>query len=296
VIGSVLPDPAADEIVVVVDGSRDGSIEFLEDWARSQPRLIPLFIEHRGLNGAVQAGVERAQGEIVLVLDDDLEAAPALVSGHAQHHDEASNAVVLGYSPVVVEPGASAETAVTAALYRESYERSCRSFERQPEEILLHIYGGHMSMRRAACLHVGVFSEQFRERYHPDREFGIRCFKSGLVGRFDRSLVAFHHYARPLSDFRADAHSGGAATALIHRLHSDVLGPIDPGVSTRGAPLPARWVIRLSRFEAFHRGASASVAALVRLLGRMHARTLQLTALKLLTRMEHQRGLCESSA
>ena len=161
---------------------------------------------------------------------------------------------MLGYSPVVVEPGASAETALTAALYGESYERSCRSFESQPEEILLHIYGGHMSMRRAACLHVGVFSEQFRERYHPDREFGIRCLKAGLVGRFDRSLVAFHHYARSLSDFRADARSGGAATAVIHRLHSDVLGPIEPGVSARGAPLPARWVIRLSRFERFTAG------------------------------------------
>jgi glycosyltransferase involved in cell wall biosynthesis len=295
VIRSVLPDPAAVEIVVVVDGSRDESIELLEDLARSQPRLKPLFIEHRGLNGAVQAGVERAHGEIVLILDDDLVAEPALVSRHARHHDETSNAVVLGYSPVVVEPGASAETALTAALYRESYERSCRSFESQPEQILLHIYGGHMSMRRAACLHVGIFSEHFPERYHPDREFGIRCLKAGLVGRFDRSLVARHHYVRSLSDFRADARSGGRATAVIHRLHSDVLGMVDPELSVRGVPRPARSVIRLSRFRVFHDVGSAFVATLVGLLGRLRALSPQRSATKLLSRMEYQRGLYESA-
>jgi glycosyltransferase involved in cell wall biosynthesis len=296
VIDSVLRDPAAAEVIVVVDGSRDGSMELLEEVSRSEPRVKPFFIEHQGLNAAVQAGVERATSDVVLILDDDLEAAPGLVSGHARHHEAASNLLVLGYSPVVVRPGASDETALTASLYSESYERSCRSFESRPEDILLHIYGGHMCMRRTTCLRTGMFSEHFRERYHPDREFGIRCLKAGLVGRFDRSLVARHHYVRSLVDFRADARSGGTATAAIHKLHSDVLGAVDPGISARGVPAPARWAIRLSRLRRFHDLAAASIATVVRLLGRFHALSLQRSAVKLLTRMEHQRGLYESLA
>ena len=293
-IDSVLVDAAAAEIIVVVDGSSDGSMELLEDVARFERRVRPFFIEHQGLNAAVQAGVERATSEVVLILDDDLEAAPGLVSGHARHHEAAANLVVLGYSPVVVSPGASDENVLTASLYGESYERSCRSFQSRPEDILLQIYGGHMSMRRSTCLATGVFSEHFRERYHPDREFGIRCLKAGLVGRFDRSLVAHHHYVRSLAELRADARSGGTATAEIHRLHSDVLGSLDPAISARGLPVPARWAIRLSRIRRFHDLAAASIARLVRLLGRFRARSLQRSAAKLLTRMEHQRGLYES--
>jgi glycosyltransferase involved in cell wall biosynthesis len=295
VIESVLQDPGAAEVIVVVDGSSDGSIELLEELSSSQPRVKPLSIEHRGLNAAVQAGVERATSEIVLILDDDLEATPGLVSAHARHHQAAPNLVVLGYSPVLSPAGAGTR-AVTASLYAEAYERTCRSFEDRPEDILLHLYGGHMSIRRSACLSTGVYSKDFRERYHPDREFGIRCLKAGLVGRFDRSLLAGHHYSRSVSEFRSDARSQGAATAVLHGLHADVLGPVDPGLSVAGVPTAARWLIRLSRFRPLQHVAAAVLALSVRLLGRLHALSLQRNAAKLLGRMEHQRGLYEALA
>jgi len=289
VIDSVLGDPATAEIVVVVDGSSDGSIELLERLSLSHPHVKPVVVEHRGLNAALQVGVERAASEIVLILDDDLEAAPGLVSGHRRHHLSASNLILLGYSPIVA-PDASGGDAWTATLYEEAYERSCRSFERRPQDILLHLYGGHMSIRRADALRIGIYSERFCERYHPDREFGIRCLKAGLTAHFDRALVARHHYARSLSQFRNDSRSQGSATAVIHSLHPDVLGPTDPNVSLTGAPAVARPVIRLSRFRPAHFVVSAALEFVVRFLGKVNARSLQKDAAKLLGRMEHQRG------
>jgi hypothetical protein len=123
------------------------------------------------------------------------------------------------------------------------------------------------------------------------RRRGIRCLKAGLVGRFDRSLLARHHDNRSLSEFRNDARDQGAATVVLHRLHPDVLGPVDPSLSTAGAPRSARWLIRLSRLPRFHDVTSAAVASSVRLLARSHASSLQVDAVKLLARMEHQHGL-----
>jgi len=290
VIGSVLQDPTTAEVVVVVDGSNDGSVELLDRLARAEPRVKALFTEHRGLNAAVQAGVERATSDVVLILDDDLEAMRGLVTAHARHHSAAPNLVVLGYSPIA-KLGAAGAKGLTASLYGEAYERSCRSFEQRPQDILLNLYGGHMSIRRAECIRVGVYSAAFRERYHPDREFGIRCLKAGLVGRFDRSLVAHHYYNRSLSEFRSDSRSQGAATALLHRLHPDVLGPVDPNCSAAGAPAAARWIIFGSRVRPMHRVVSGALVGIVWALGPLHMASLQRNAAKLLARVEHQRGL-----
>ncbi|MDQ4142512.1 MAG: glycosyltransferase, partial [Actinomycetota bacterium] len=84
VLEPLLADPATTELVVVVDGSRDGSFELVEERAATEPRLKPVFIENQGVARAHQTGVERASGEVVLLLADDVIAAPGLVMGHAR--------------------------------------------------------------------------------------------------------------------------------------------------------------------------------------------------------------------
>src|SRR3712207_6423264 len=98
----LLSDPGTHEVVVVVDGSRDGSYELLCDLAREDSRVKALFIENRGAMGARYAAAERATGDVLLILDDDEVAAPGLVTGHAAHHLENEPIIVVGYTPTAV--------------------------------------------------------------------------------------------------------------------------------------------------------------------------------------------------
>jgi polyisoprenyl-phosphate glycosyltransferase len=68
---------ARQEIVFVNDGSRDGSAEILDNLAATyrQVRVIHLS-RNFGHQAAVQAGLAHAQGDIVLLMDSDMQDAP----------------------------------------------------------------------------------------------------------------------------------------------------------------------------------------------------------------------------
>src|SRR3954469_22852377 len=128
VLDALLADPAALEVVVVVDGCDDGSIEYLRERAGEEPRLTPHKIHNRGAVAAQQHGVEAATGDIVLVIDDDVLAGPGLVSGHLRHHEAEAGLVVVGYMPTE-RPTDRRPGSFTSELYHDVYEYRCDSWE-----------------------------------------------------------------------------------------------------------------------------------------------------------------------
>lgn len=93
VLAKVKAVPVDKEIVVVDDGSQDGTREWLrEEAAKGDPRLRIFFHEqNRGKSAAVRTAIAAARGRISIVQDADLEYDPAeipkvvkpIVDGHA---------------------------------------------------------------------------------------------------------------------------------------------------------------------------------------------------------------------
>jgi glycosyltransferase involved in cell wall biosynthesis len=287
ILAPLLADDGAIEVVVVVDGSTDGSLELLQAIAAEHPKLRPLWHENRGKEATRQAGVEAARGELVLLLDDDVLAAPGLATGHAAAHD-AEDAVVVGYSPVAL-PDHAAGNASTL-LYAAEYEGACRGVEADPDSVLRRLWGGNLSLRRADALRVGFLSPAFRERYHQDQDFGLRCRRAGLRGRFRRDLRATHLHHRPLSAFRRDARHQGAGRRELRRLHPDQLEPLTRDHFAAGLPGPLRAVVLACRRPRTAAAGGALLGALARAAVVARAHPVETAALKLLRRIEQQRG------
>jgi len=91
------------EVIVVDDGSRDGSAALLGAWAREPGRLVLQLSRHFGKEAALAAGLEAARGQVVVTMDGDLQHPPELipsfverwragadvvVASHADRHDE----------------------------------------------------------------------------------------------------------------------------------------------------------------------------------------------------------------
>jgi glycosyltransferase involved in cell wall biosynthesis len=218
----LLADPAVSELVLAVDGSTDGSVEWLREQARADPRIVVLDLPNRGAAAARQAGIEAATGEVVLLLDDDVIAAPGLAGGHARNHADGAHRLVLGYMPNdwrSLPPGRRGP----AYLYSRDYERRRARWESDPGFVLQGLWAGNFSLRREDFLRVGM-ADRMIKRGEEDREFGVRCSKAGIEGRFDRNLEAAHEFERTLAQYRRDCNQAGAYRRMMFDQHEDVLG------------------------------------------------------------------------
>jgi len=68
------------EIVYVDDGSRDGTLALLRRWARSDSRVHFLSLSRNfGHQAALTAGLEHAQGDLIITMDTDLQHPPRML-------------------------------------------------------------------------------------------------------------------------------------------------------------------------------------------------------------------------
>lgn len=75
-----VPLDYARQIIIVDDGSSDGTCQVVNDWLQRNSRTAVQFIRHErnaGKGAAVRTGIAAATGDIVLIQDADLEYQPS---------------------------------------------------------------------------------------------------------------------------------------------------------------------------------------------------------------------------
>jgi glycosyltransferase involved in cell wall biosynthesis len=281
VLEPILCDPMTGEIIVVIDGSHDGTLEFLTEWALREERIHPIFQENSGSAVAMQAGVEVARFEIVVLLDDDVQADPGLISGHVKAHSAGDGRVVLGYMPTVLpqprRPGQAA-----SFLYAQSYEDTCILYESDSRNILTHLWGGNISLKRGAALAVRLCSDLPLKRQE-DMGFGLRCMEAGMIGVFDRSLTSRHLHSRTVEKFANECWSGGETRAILCQAYPELLSEIRP---SNVVPTGIVWVFQLLSAPVIEPFVSFVLMNLISVAGRMEKWGTETLVLRLLRQIK----------
>jgi glycosyltransferase involved in cell wall biosynthesis len=244
VLEPVLADPAAAEVVVVVDGAADGSIELLREMASKDARIKPVLISNSGLARALETGAREATGDVLVIIDDDEIVEPGSISGHLGHHSHRGGLLVVGYVEMEL-PASRRRGDFSRYIYAEQYERDCANWEAAPASILRNLWGGFVSIGRIEYLRV-VAESEFVQGYHYDLDFGARCAEQGFSAVFDRSLSARHLYERDRRGFLGDGRSSGRNRILVHRAHPELLGSLEPTFVDDGLPRVGRAALSLA--------------------------------------------------
>ncbi len=202
------------EIIVVVDGSTDGTAEALRALT-ADGRLRVVEQENRGLAGARNTGMRAAAGELLIFLDDDMACVPELLREHVAAH--AGQKAIAGLGAIYVAPDNPRNLAA------EHFNRGMGAYylrqrdhpgEPCPENMWSF---GNTSIRRAAVMKAGGFDERFRMR--EDGELGVRLLAAGVRQRFVRGAVAYQWCGKSARELVRDSEAFGEFDLLYMRTY-----------------------------------------------------------------------------
>jgi glycosyltransferase involved in cell wall biosynthesis len=207
------------ELIVVDDGSEDGTTAFLESLRPQRYRLRHTRQEPRGPAAARNAALTLAQGELVLITGDDIEPAPNLLAEHlAGHAGGDAGLAILGLTRWPQNFLLSGTMRHIDGVGAQQF--SYLFFEDGATYDFRHFYTSNISVHRALLdREPEYFSTDFPAAAFEDAEFAHRLAFHGLRIVYRASAVGFHHHLYDVRSFFKRQERCGTMAALLFRKH-----------------------------------------------------------------------------
>lgn len=233
------------EVIVVVDGSTDGTAEALRRLATTFPFKI-VEQPNRGASVARNHGATIARGEVLLFLDDDMEAHPQLLVEHDRSHSQGADAVI-GHIPLHPK---SPRNFLSYGVGRWAEERVHELSAQEGALPFREIMTGQLSIARQTFFEVGGFDTNFTRDGsfgNEDLDFGLRLQEGGYQIIFNPAAISWQRYVVTPRQFLRQYRQAGRADVLFARIHPEQATNIFSRSETWMDRLVWRWFRSLIR-------------------------------------------------
>jgi|GEM_PF-1221100 len=213
-----LPAGVTMEVIVVFDGDEEGAASF--DAAAIDSRIQTWSIPASGAAAARNAAIARAQGEILVFLNDDCYPADGWLTRHVEmQRAMPDGGMCVGRTDWAQWP----DETVFDALVRET---PMVFFEAQMVDGhdfgFRHFWTCNTSVPTEAVRAVGGFDERLRPVFYEDVELGFRLSASGVAGvRYVRDARCVHDHRLSWDDYLQREAALGRMAVLLHEANRD---------------------------------------------------------------------------
>ncbi|MEP7381182.1 MAG: glycosyltransferase family A protein, partial [Gemmatimonadota bacterium] len=215
------------EVIVVADGCNDDTVAQLhrsvDDGAWPFHVIVIDQSPARGAGIARNAGAARAEGALLIFVDDDIEPFPTMLAAHAAAHAAVPNgeSLVLVGAPTPVRPTPATLHDIAAwGWWEQQFEQMSAPGHRFTYD---EIFTGILSMPASLFRSVGGFDESLGD-CHEDSELGLRLFRAGARGGFSRSGGGVHHEMRDMHRLLPRKFAEGRADVRIAQRWPELAG------------------------------------------------------------------------
>jgi len=222
------------EVIVSIDGSDDGTREMVQS-LRTSFRLVALWQPNRGRAGACNAGIRVAEGDLLILLDDDMEPAPQFLTAHLAAHAATERLGVVGAAPVSVQPSSPPIVDYIGWKFNQHLETLAQAGHQFG---LRDFYSGNFSIDRRTLVEAGGLDESFTEYGNEDLELSHRLAKAGVHLVFSSEALARQHYTKDFPALARDNLAKGRTAVLLASKYAETLADLKLG---RPDDLSPRW-------------------------------------------------------
>ncbi len=205
------------EVIVIDNDSTDDTRQVLEQKARTYSNLKYGLQEKRGPAATRNAGLRLANAEVVLFIDDDVQAAHSLVQAHFECHQRIPNASVIG----AVEIPWDNTTDPFLRYLRDHRILNPYTPSKGPIDFSYY-HTCNVSTPTNVLLNVGGFNESFQIPAMEDIELGYRLEKAGSRMVFAPDAKAVHYRFPGYRDFIDRSEQAGYWLGQLLQLHPEL--------------------------------------------------------------------------
>lgn len=208
------------EVLVINDGSTDRTARLLAEFAAKKIFTLK-FLEQKnaGASSARNLGLAKAQGKIIVFLDDDVFPQPNFLAAHATFHAlfPGSNLAALGLTHLHPE---LPKTRLQKFLERSGLQFKFQDLRAKQQVDFRRFYTANLSLKRE-FLGSQNFDLDFQGWGFEDLEFGYRLQKAGLKLLFWPTALGLHFHAIEVPQVLNQQFSAGRNAILFQRKHPE---------------------------------------------------------------------------
>jgi GT2 family glycosyltransferase len=200
------------EVVVVSDGSTDGTHEYLQN-VQTPLQLSFIQQQNSGAAAARNTGIAQAQSELILFIDDDVVPAPNLIDEHLRIHEKSNEKIVV-IGPMLNPPDYEMHPWVLweqEMLYKQ-YE-AMQNGEYKPTA--RQFYTGNTSLTLACLEESGGFDARFKRA--EDVELAYRLHDQGVKFVFAHKAIGYHYADRSFDSWFTIPYAYGRNDVIFFR-------------------------------------------------------------------------------